>query len=56
MKKILGIGSIILVLSGLTVATIAIVKCFHNKYAKLSPEASGDTSLDADVEMDDLDI
>lgn len=56
MKKLVGIGSILVVLSGLTVATIMIIKYINNRKAKLSPETSGDTSLDSDVEMDDLDI
>lgn len=47
---------VLAILSVLTVTTIVIIKCFHNKYAKVSPEASGDTSMDADVEMDELDI
>ena len=56
MRKIIGLGSILVILSGLTVATIMIIKYVNNKYATLTPEASGDTSLDADVEMDNLDI
>ncbi len=48
--------TILAVLSVLTVITIIIVKYVNHKYTMVYPKTSGDTSLDAEVEMDELDI
>lgn len=48
--------AILAVLSVLTVITVIVVKYINHKYATVYPKTSGDTSLDAEVEMDELDI
>lgn len=48
--------TILAVLSVLTVITIIVVKYVNHKYTTVYSKTSGDTSLDADIEMDELDI